>query len=157
MAWCVHHRPSSVERVGIAPRTVNGELREGFILHAGATLGVDLPISEALVAPDASGRKPVALSDWNDDDADLLMLTDYGVVHGTEPENAWLVPGQDYTVETVPPYAPLRIRLVHSANFSGGRGWRAQPTTRNILAQLGHLTPQHLTRESAVTLRVVIV
>lgn len=85
------------------------------------------------------------------------MLTDYGVVHGTEPENAWLVPGQNYTIETAPPHMPLRIQLVHTATFSGGRGWWAVPTTRNVLAQLGHRTPQHLTRQNAVTLRVVAI
>jgi hypothetical protein len=84
-------------------------------------------------------------------------LTDYGVVHGTEPENAWLVPGQNYTVETVPPQAPLRIQLAHAAKFSGGRGWRAVPITRNILVQLGLPTPQHLTRQNAVTLRAVVI
>jgi hypothetical protein len=79
------------------------------------------------------------------------------VVHGTETENAWLVPGQNYTVETVSPHAPLRIQLDHAATFSGGRGWRIVPTARNVLDQLGHPAPQHLTRQNAVTLRVVVI
>ncbi len=159
LAWCVHHRPSSVELVGVAPGMADGEIREGFILHAGPNLGIDLPVAAAPAAPGTSGpiSEPEAANDWNDDLACLLMLTDYGVVHGTEPENAWLVPGQGYTVETVPPHAPLSMQLVHAATFSGGRGWRAVPTVRNVLAQLGHPTPQHLTRQNAVTLRVVVV
>ncbi len=159
LAWCVHNRPSSVELVGVAPRTANGEIREGFILHAGPTLGVNLPVTELAVTPSMSVAEspPEVANDWNDDRACLLMLTDCGVVHGTEPENAWLVPGQNYTVETVPPHAPLRIQLAHAATFSGGRGWRAVPTTRNILAQLGYPRPQHLTRHNAVTLRVVVI
>jgi Protein of unknown function (DUF429) len=159
LAWCVHNRPSAVELVGVAPGMADGEIREGFILHAGPTLGTDLPITEPAATPSTSvaDREPEAANDWNDDNASLLMLTDYGVVQGTEPENAWLVPGQNYVVETVPPNAPLRIELVHAATFSGGRGWRAVPTTRNVLAQLGHPTPQHLTRQNAVTLRVVVI
>jgi hypothetical protein len=158
LAWCVHNRPSSVELVGVAPH-VAGEIREGFILHSGCSLGVNLPATEPVVTPSAGvpERLPEVVNDWNDDEALLLMLTDYGVVHGTEPENAWLIPGQNYTVETTPPHAPLRIQLAHAATFSGGRGWRAVPTTRNILAQLGHPTPQHLTRQNAVTLRVVVI
>jgi hypothetical protein len=159
LAWCVHNRPSSVELVGVAPQIADGEVREGFILHAGSALGVNLPVTGSAVTPstNVADREPDAADDWNGDNASLLMLTDYGVVHGTEPENAWLVPGQSYTVETVPPHAPLRIQLVHAATFSGGRGWRAVPTTRNVLAQLGHPTPQHLTRQSAVTLRVIVI
>ena len=158
LAWCVHNRPASVELVGVAPGMAGGELREGFILHAHPNLDIGPPVTEAAVTPSTSTaeREPEAANDWNDDRALLLMLTDYGVVHGTEPENAWLVFGQDYTVETVPPHAPLRIQLVHAATFSGGRGWRAVPTTRNILVQLGYPTPQHLTRENAVTVRVVV-
>jgi hypothetical protein len=159
LASCVHNRSSAVELVGVVPHTADGEVREGFILHAGSALGVDLPVTGSPVARGktvAYGESDAA-SDWNGDNALRLMLTDYGVVHGTEPENAWLVPGQNYTVETVPPHAPLRMQLVHAATFSGGRGWRAVPTTRNVLAQLGHPVPQHLTRQSAVTLRVVVV
>jgi hypothetical protein len=84
------------------------------------------------------------------------MLTDYGVVHGTEPENAWLVPGQDYTVTTVPPHEPLNIRLNHTPNFPGGHGWTADPTVKNVLRELAFPIPQHLNRHNAVTLRVVV-
>ena len=159
LAWCVHNRPSSVELVGVAPSAAGSEIREGFILHAGCALDVTLPAAESAVtrSPSVAESPPEVAKDWNDDQAFLLMLTDYGVVHGTEPENAWLVPGQNYNVETVPPHAPLRIQLAHAATFSGGRGWTAVPTTRNILAQLGYPTPQHLTRQNAVTLRVIVI
>ena len=121
LAWCVHNRPSSVELVGVAPRTADGEIREGFILHAGTTLGVNLPATESVVTPSTSvvGSSPEVATDWNDDHACLLKLTDYGVVHGTEPENAWLVPGHNYAVETALPHAPLRIQLTYAADFLG--------------------------------------
>jgi hypothetical protein len=156
LAWCVHHLPSSVELVGSTPDRADGEIREGFIMHAGPNLGIDLPVSEAPVMTGADCETE-GVNDWNDDVARLLMLTDYGLVHGTEPENAWLFPGQDYLVETVPPHLPVTIRLVHATTFPGGRGWRAVPTIRNVFAQIGHPTPQHLTRQDAVTLRVVVV
>ncbi len=157
LAWCVHNRLPSVELVGVAPFTADGEIREGFILHAGTTLGVNMPVTEPAVTPSMSvlGGSPQVGTDWNDDHTCLLMLTDYGAVHGTEPENAWLVPGHDYAVETALPHAPLRIQLTYAASFPGGRGWRAMPTTRSIMAQLGYPTPQHLTRQNAVMLRVV--
>lgn len=157
LAWCVHNRPSCVKLEGVAPHTADGEIREGFILHAGTTLGVNMPVTEPAVTPSMSvvGSSPQGAIDWNDDHARLLKLTDYGAVHGTEPENVWLVPGHNYAVETAWPHAPLRIQLTHAATFPGGRGWCAVPTTQSILAQLGYPTPQHLTQENAVTLRVV--
>lgn len=154
LAWCVHNRSSSVELVGVAPYMADGEIREGFILHAGPNLGIDFPVTEAPVTRGADCELE-GVNDWNDEDACLLILTDYGLVHGTEPENAWLRPGQDYNVKTVPPHLPVTIQLIHAANFPGGRGWRAMPTIRNVLAQLGHPKPQHLARQNAVTLRVV--
>jgi len=149
LAWCVHHRPSSVELVGDTPVWDGGQIREGFILHAGPNLGIDFPVTRG------ADCEPEGVPDWNHDDAFLLMLTDNGLVHGTEPENAWLRPGQDYNVKTMPPHLPVTIRLIHTANFPGGRGWRVMPTIRNVLAQLGHPTPQNLARQNAVTLRVV--
>ena len=159
LAWCVHNRASAVDLVGVTPGIADGEIREGFILHAGRSLGIDLPVTEPSVTQSKSvtDRKSETVNDWNDDHATLLMLTDYGVVHGTEPENAWLTPGQNYTINTVPPHETLSIQLDHAATFSGGRAWRAVPTTRQVLAQLGYTTPQHLTRQNAVTLRVVVV
>ena len=154
LTWCVHHRPLSVELIGDTPVWDGGQIREGFILHAGPNLGINFPLTEALVTK-GTDCEPEGVNDWNHDDASLLMLTDYGLVHGTEPENAWLRHGQDYNVETVPPHLPVTIRLIHAANFPGGRGWRAMPTIRNVLTQLGHPTPQHLARQNAVTLRVV--
>ena len=83
LAWCVHNRVSSVELVGVAPHAANGEIREGFILHAGRTLGINLPATDSAVEPDASAseRTPEIANDWNDDQALLLMVTDYGLVH----------------------------------------------------------------------------
>jgi hypothetical protein len=159
LAWCVHNRPLSVKLVGVAPHTADGQIREGFILHADPGLGINLPVTEAGPVPSAhiTDREPEVLTDRNDDHACLLTLTDYGLVHGTEPGNIWLIPGQDYTVETVTPHKHLRIQLVHAANFPGGRGWRATPTIHIILAELGYPTPQALARQNAVTLRVVII
>jgi len=162
MAWCVHHRPGSVELVGVAP-TVDGGIREGVILHAGPALRIDLSAGESPTAPTApdsqagQGHQATQANDWNDDRACFLMLTDYGLVHGTELENAWLVAGQNYVLETVPPDRRLHIRLEHAPTFSGGRGWRAQPTVRAMLGQLGHPPPPHLCRQNALTLRVVVV
>lgn len=157
LAWCVHNRPSSVELVGKAPHTVNGEVCEGFILHAGPTLGVSPPKTEPAVRPSTkvADREPGSANDWNDDNAFLLMLIDDGLVHGTVPENAWLVSGQTYIVETVPPHPALRIELVPSETFPGGRGWCADPTISDVLAQLDHPRPQYLSRQNPVTLRVV--
>lgn len=159
LAWCVHNRSSSVELVGRAPYATGGEIREGFILHAGSALGVNLQGAEVGITPGMSVAEPTPqiTKDWNDDEAFLLMLTDYGVVWGTVPENAWLVRGQDYNVQTVAPQVPLRFQLVYAPNVSGGRGWRAVPTVRNVLTQLGQSTPVHLSRQNAVTLRVIVV
>jgi hypothetical protein len=157
LAWRVHRTPSAVELVGSAPSVSDGEIREGFILHAGPISGIGLPLLElpATQGTSVADRDLEAANDWNDDHGSLLKLTDYGLVQGTVPENAWLVPGQNYTLETLPPHAPLRFQLVHSPTFSGGRGWRADPTVRNVLVQLGLPTPTHLDRQNAVTLRVV--
>ena len=54
LAWCVHNRPSTVELVGVAPSMAAGVLREGFILHAGPALGIDLPVIESPIV----SRKP---------------------------------------------------------------------------------------------------
>lgn len=159
LAWCVHHRPSGVELVGVAPDMSDGEFREGFILHAGPTLGIDLPVIESQAAPPTSvaTRDPEAANDWNDDHGFLLKLTDYNLVHGTEAENAWLVPNQNYNLETVQPHAPMRIQLVFAPKFSSGRGWCALPTVREVLAQLSFPTPRRQARENAVTLRVKVI
>ncbi|MBI5585990.1 MAG: DUF429 domain-containing protein [Deltaproteobacteria bacterium] len=160
LAWCVHHRRESVELVGVAP-TVDGDIREGFILHANSALRINLSAGESPTSPTApdsqvgQGDQTAQANDWNDDRDCFLMLTDYGLVHGTELENAWLVAGQNYVLETVPPDPPAHIWLEHAPTFAGGRGWRAQPTIRSLLGQLGHATPPHLCRQNAVTLRVV--
>ena len=159
LAWCVHNRPSAIVLVGVAPVVAEGGIREGFILHAGADSGVDLPLTNAVSTScaDIADCEAGVLNDRNDDRACLLKLTDYGVVHGTEPENSWLDPGQNYTVKTVTSPVPLLSRLIHAANFPGGRGWRAQPTVRNLLAELRYPVPQTLSGQNAVTLRVVVV
>lgn len=161
LAWCVHHEPASIELVGEPPYVEDGHLREGFILHAHSTPDGGRATTNRTVRPAtrAADQEPEAATDstdWNDGNALPLKLTDYGVVHGKEPENAWLVPGRDYTVETVPPHPPLQIQLVHATNFSGGRAWRAEPTIPNVVRRLGYPTPEHLTRSNAVTLRVRI-
>lgn len=159
LAWCVHHEPSSVELVGEPPYVEDGELREGFILHALARprrdrATINREVKPAPSSSDGETGTTTELTDWSDGDALRLVLTDYGVVHGKEPENAWLAPGRDYTVETVAPHPRLPFKLVHATKFSGGRAWRAEPTVREVLRQLGYPTPAHLTRMDAVTLRV---
>src|SRR5208337_1834613 len=96
----------------------------------------------------------VAKIDGNKDQDLLLFLTDYGLIHGGEPENAWLVPGVNYVLETMPPDAHVLFNLDHAPNFSGGRGWLAVPPVKTLLAQLGRPTPLHLSRQDGVTLRV---
>jgi len=83
-----------------------------------------------------------------------LMLTDYNVVHGTEPENAWLTPGADYVLQTAPPDKRVRLNLTHSATFPGGRGWRASPSIKAVLRRLGYPTPTRLVRANATILVV---
>ena len=34
LAWCVHNRSSAVDLIGVTPGIADGEIREGFILHA---------------------------------------------------------------------------------------------------------------------------
>lgn len=152
LVWCVHHRPASIRAVGVAPFEADGEIREGVILHAAESVGINLPVSDSAAAPD----EPEDPNGWNEDGSYLLKLTDYGVVHGTEPENAWLIAGRDYVLQTVPPQVSLMIELTHASSFAGGQAWRAAPTIRQVLAQLGLVAPQNLTRQNAVTLQVVV-
>ncbi len=157
LAWCVHNRPSSIELVGVAPSIDEDGIREGFILHASRELGIDLPVAKGMAAPNAKNPEggEESADDRSGDHARRLLLTDYGVVHGKEPENAWLVRGRDYTMETMPPHVRFRFQLVHSASFAGGLGWRAVPTVRKVLAWTGSPTPEHLSKTKAVVLRVV--
>jgi Protein of unknown function (DUF429) len=160
LAWCVHHRPAAVESVGVPP-VRNGEIREGVILHATKRIRegghiVDFNGTDS-VPGDAVAELPLTESkgsDWNDDRPLHLMLTDYNVVHGTEPENAWLVPGTDYVLETAPPDKLIRLNLTHSATFPGGRGWLASPSVKTALRRLGYPTPARLGRANAATLVV---
>lgn len=149
LAWCLHNRSSSVQLIGDAPFITDGEIREGFILHSCANRGLSHLDSDASSITNVS-HSPNQRNDSNH--KLLLKLTDFGLVHGTEPENAWLIPGQDYEIETISPHMPISIKLIHSTNFPGGRGWRAAPTIRSILNQLGLPVPQHIANERAITL-----
>ncbi len=53
--------------------------------------------------------------------------------------------------------SPSRLPDTIASDGRSERCARAVPTTRTVLAQLGHTTPQHLTRQNAVTLRVVAI
>jgi hypothetical protein len=165
LAWCVHHRSETVESVGIPPFIAAGEIREGLILHARNRADVNPPSIQPLAIQPSTpeGRTRTAdaaqgpAEDWNDDRARLLLLTDFGLVHGTEPENAWLVAGENYIAVTLPPDIPILLTLTHAPSFSGGRGWRVNPRVKSALEQLGRPVPDHLGRDDAVTLRVAIV
>jgi len=110
LAWCLRHEPDAVVQVGDAPTSLDGQIREGFILHATEKASVS-PLVAALQKPAAPTPEvdvplPEQLAnepgdDWNDDQDLLLFLTDYGLVHGSEPENAWLDTGVNYTLKTI--------------------------------------------------------
>lgn len=162
LAWCVHHKPESVEPVGIEPFLASNELREGFILHATASGRVNTPVivegQDGGVAPppESTRTDPSSGNDWNQDDTALLFLNDYGVVWGKQPENAWLTPETNYQVEIQPPQARTPLTLTYAPAVSGGLGWRATPFVKTLLAQLGLPTPAHLSRRNGVTLRVKV-
>ncbi|MFM7131774.1 MAG: hypothetical protein ACKO0V_20690, partial [bacterium] len=138
---------------------VDGELREGFILHAVRSDKGTLKNTAKSIKPSpiAKAIDPEVSDDWNDDKAILLMLTDYGLVHGTEPENGWLVNGKSYKVVTVWPHESQNFSLDYAPTFSGGRGWTVYPTSRNLLKNLGFIPPEHLNRKKAVTLRIRVI
>ena len=160
LAWCTRHQPQSVTLVGQAPFMQLGEIREGYILHAldrapgevsngnYAELNIHPPTSAA-----GAGSSLPAEPDWNPDDL-LLHLTDYGLVQGSEPENAWLVNQTNYICQTMEPHRVCQFRLINSPTFAGGRGWRVDPTIRNVLRQLEVPLPQDLSREKPITLRI---
>jgi hypothetical protein len=162
LAWCTRRLPAHVKLVGAAPFAANGELREGFILHATQGQRLELENDEAEpgdalpAAGDSGGTEGVAssASEWSDDDTLRLRLSDYGVVHGKLPENAWLQPGVDYDFETVFPHPVVRFRLEHAPTFTGGLGWRAVPKVKPLLKSLGLIVPAHLSGSDSVTLRL---
>ncbi len=163
LAWCTRHAPTVVELRGVPPVHAAGELREGYILHAAKVPNANVTASDRDVvavhndAPDAPATSTPA-EDWCSSEGPLLKLTDYGVVHGTCLENAWLDPTVgSYACETLAPDAPERFQLTHSPTFSGGRGWTASPKIKPLLAMLGYSTPDHLGEANAVTLRIRVI
>lgn len=163
LAWCVHNRPDSVELVGAGPTLLASDLQEGLILHATARAQAEFRSSNLVEIPvrslestegDAESRVDEGEEDWNSDDSMLLFLTDYGAVHGTEPENKWMRPGEEYTLESQPPDKQIRFQLNYAATYSGGRAWRASPTVKDLVRQLGYQPPIHLNRTNGVTVRV---
>ncbi|HEX6202321.1 MAG TPA: hypothetical protein VF100_04895, partial [Thermoanaerobaculia bacterium] len=83
-------------------------------------------------------------------------FTDFGIVHGTEPENAWLRSGESYRLATRSPHPRRVFELTHSATFSGGRGWRCNPTVNRLLRDLGITVADFLRRDNRVTVPVEI-
>jgi hypothetical protein len=160
LAWCTRHAPGVIDLQGLAPIHSGGELREGYILHATkalesrAVMPVDTTQAEERDLAPESAHAEATQDDWPSCECLVLKLTDYGLVHGTCPENRWLDVGVDYTCETIAPDAPERFRLTHALTFAGGRGWTAEPKIKALLTKLGYSTPLHLGEHNAVTLRV---
>jgi hypothetical protein len=156
LAWCARHAVSKVVLRGSPPSQDGNQLREGYILHFDSSAVVD---SAQLERPETPARPFDVPSESNDDDwgsSDglVLKLIDYGVVHGACPENRWLEPGTTYSGETLGPDPVERFRLTHSPTFAGGRGWKIEPSAKQLLAKLGYSTPPHLGEVNAVTLRI---
>lgn len=162
LVWCTRNRPTAVELVGNAPTIESGELREGYILHAtqAPPRAADVTLSSTeppeLVAP-AEAVAPPPDEGWADD-ALLLYLTDYPVVWGSEPEDAWMQPNQNYVCQTLAPHPIHQFTLTYAPTVSGQRGWRCTPTVMQLLRLLNLPSPPgHLGRVNAVTLRVRVV
>ena len=155
LAWCTRHAPDVVNLRGLPPNHSQGELREGYILHAAAVMPDDAAQAQALPPTPECARTDAALEDdWASSESLTLKLTDYGLVQGTCPENGWMVPGVDYTCKTIAPDPTVGFKLTHAANFPGGRGWTSEPKVKPLLRALGYSTPAHLGEQNAVTLKV---
>jgi dCTP diphosphatase len=83
-----------------------------------------------------------------------LSFTDFGLVHGTEPMNRWLVPGRDYLLRADP--NGLEFELRHAGAFSGGRGWRCLPSVKQVLGSLGLGDSALLSRSTGIAIRVEV-
>jgi hypothetical protein len=162
LSWCTRHAPNAVNLRGLPPNRSQGEIREGYILHAtgvshpGAVMSDD--VAQTLPPAPERARTDAAIEDdWASRESLSLKLTDYGLVHGTCPENSWMVSGVDYTCETVAPNPPERFQLTHAADFPGGRGWTQRPKVMELFKRLGYSTPTRLGEQNAVTLNVKLV
>ncbi len=160
LAWCTRHKPNTVALEGVPPFPGNEELREGYILHAAA--GPVTAVVEAL-APLSPERRvssppeaaPAAVPDeeWSGDDELAVRLNDTGLVHGNDPENAWLRGLEVRFFETVAPHPRVHFSLLNRIQAGS---WRVSPTIPDLLAQL-EIRPPILSRRDAVTLRVRVV
>ena len=165
LAWCTRHASATVNLRGLPPNRSQGELREGYILHAtGLSRGAGgvMPVDTAQIqtfppAPERARTDTAVEDDWASMESLSLKLIDYGLVHGNCPENSWMVSGVDYTCETVAPNPPERFQLTHAADFPGGRGWTSRPKIMALFKRLGYSTPAHLGEQNAVTLNVKLV
>ena len=81
-----------------------------------------------------------------------LKLTDASSIDGTEPENAWLVPGCHYWLVVLSRDAMVGVRLSPWLDPSR-RAWRSTPTPSEIAIWIGKTDPARL-RESPLTLEV---
>jgi hypothetical protein len=81
-----------------------------------------------------------------------LKLTNAGLIDGTEPENAWLVPGVHYWLVVLSDDAMVGVRL---SPWQGpdGRAWRSTPTPREMAIWISRTDPR-LLRERPLTLEV---
>lgn len=146
LAWCTRREPDRVALVGLPPVLAPpADLCEGHILHATSAARVTgwSPVTVDGRSPSAQegrARLPsVPIEEVGEDWAgDVLELkfTDTGLVHGQEPENAWLVAGHDYSVEIQQPYRNLEVRLTWSRRFAGGLGWKVEPSVRRLISRL---------------------
>jgi hypothetical protein len=152
LAWCTRHAPDAVCLRGLPPVYSEGELREGYILHAaGGSKAIAMP--DDYTSFDAT-PDPAHTEDWASSESLTLKLIDYGLVHGSCPENSWMQPGSDYSCEGIGPNSSEGFQLTHSASFSGGRGWRSEPTVKELLRRLGYPVEQALSKQDPVTLRL---
>lgn len=164
LAWCTRHAPGLVDLRGLPPIHTGGELREGYILHAArapesqpARPADATQANERELASEPASAEAVAEEDWASSESLVLKFTDYGLVHGTCPENRWLDAGVNYTCETIAPDEPERFELKPSPTFAGGRGWTVEPKIKALLTKLGYSAPPHLGEQNAVTLRIELV
>ena len=162
LLWCTRHKKNAVRLVDLPPIACpsTGEIREGHILHAikqqhnlaTTDFPDDVARDQVLLMPQITRN-----ADWADGNVLLLRLTDYGLVHGGQPENSWLSPGLNYHLRLLPPDHALEFMLNHSAAFSGNRGWISKPNIKSLLAQLGYKTPPSISKDNSITLRVEVI
>jgi hypothetical protein len=156
---CCDVAQNRIRLVGASPRHDGQNLREGLILHARE------PIDNFVLPITADGLEPTELpnqatiqdlpQDWTDQPLATLLLKDYGLVWGNEPENAWLQPQKDYACTAIHDGNQVEFQLTYTPDVTAAHAWRAAPTVRNILLGLGFPTPPHLTRQIAVAIQVV--